>query len=155
MLLKQILVPIDFSEVSLRALDYAIELGNPFGAKVAVLYVVEPIYYATPADLYGPSANLGMLLDEQQQVAREQLDGLEARLNQRGVTVETIADSGVPYQKIIDTAELKKADLIVMGTHGRTGFSHLLLGSVAERVLRSAKCPVLTVRGNEGGQPES
>jgi nucleotide-binding universal stress UspA family protein len=155
MLLERILIPVDFSEVSLQALDYAVELGKPFGAQLLVLYVVEPIYYATPADLYGPSVNLGMLVDEQQQAARAQLTELQTQLYNRDVKAETLVDSGVPYQKIVQTAEQRKADLIVMATHGRTGFSHLLLGSVTERVVRAAKCPVLTVRGYEGGQPTS
>jgi nucleotide-binding universal stress UspA family protein len=155
MLLERILIPVDFSEVSLQALDYAVELGKPFGAQLLVLYVVEPIYYATPADLYGPSVNLGMLVDEQQQAARAQLTELQTQLYNRDVKAEILVDSGAPYQKIVTTAEQRKADLIVMATHGRTGFSHLLLGSVTERVVRGAKCPVLTVRGYEGGQPTS
>jgi nucleotide-binding universal stress UspA family protein len=152
MLIKRILIPIDFSEMSLQALDYAVELGKPFGAELVAVHVVEPIYYATPADVYGPSANLGMLLDEQQRVAAEQLAELEDRLMKRGDKIETVLDSGVPYQKIVEAAEQRKADLIIMATHGRTGLSHLLLGSVAERVVRSAACPVLTVRGHEGSQ---
>jgi universal stress protein A len=153
MLIKRILIPIDFSEVSLQALDYAVELGNPFGAELVAVHVVEPIYYATPADVYGPSANLGMLLEEQQRVAGEQLAELEEKLVKRGATIETVMESGVPYQKIVELAEARKVDLIVMATHGRSGLSHLLLGSVAERVVRSAACPVLTVRGYGPDKP--
>jgi universal stress protein A len=152
MLINRILIPIDFSEVSLQALDYAVELGKPFGAELVVIHVVEPIYYATPADVYGPSANLGMLLEEQQRVAAEQLAELEERLMKRGAAIETVLESGVPYQKVIEAAEQRKVDFIVMATHGRTGLSHLLLGSVAERIVRSAACPVLTVRGHGGAQ---
>jgi universal stress protein A len=153
MLIKRILIPIDFSEVSLQALDYAVELGKPFGAELVAVHVVEPIYYATPADVYGPSANLGMLLEEQQRVAAEQLAELEEKLVKRGATIETVMESGVPYQKIVALADERKVDLIIMATHGRTGLSHLLLGSVAERVVRSAACPVLTVRAYEPGKP--
>ena len=155
MLINRILIPIDFSEVSLQALDYTVELGKPFGAELVAVHVVEPIYYATPADVYGPSANLGMLLEEQQRVAAEQLAELEERLMKRGAKIETVLESGVPYQKIIEAAEQRKVDLIVMATHGRTGLSHLLLGSVAERVVRSAACPVLTVRGYQPGKSAS
>jgi universal stress protein A len=155
MLINRILIPIDFSEVSLQALDYAVELGKPFGTELVAVHVVEPIYYATPADVYGPSANLGMLLEEQQRVAAEQLAELEERLMKRGATIETVLESGVPYQKIIEAAEQRKVDLVVMATHGRTGLSHLLLGSVAERVVRSAACPVLTVRGYQPGKSAS
>lgn len=155
MLIERILVPVDFSEVSLQALDYACELGAPFGAALVVLYVVEPIYYATPADLYGPSANLGMLLEEQQRSAREQLAALEKSLQNRGVKVLTTLETGTPYQKIVEEADRRNADLIVMATHGRTGLSHLLLGSVAERVVRSARCAVLTVPGYKAPDTKS
>lgn len=146
MTLKKILVPLDFSEGSLQALDYAIALGEPFGAELLVLFVVEPVYYATPADLYGASANLSMLLDEQKRIAAEQLAELSRRLTKKRVRHRTFLDAGVPYQRITERVEQLKADLIVMATHGRTGLSHLLLGSVAEKVVRSAPCPVLTVR---------
>lgn len=155
MLIKQILVPVDFSPVSLQALDYAVELARPFQAGLVVLHVVEPIYYATPADLYGPSANLSMLLDEQQKAAQEQLAVLATRLAEHQVKSETCVEPGVPYQVIVDTAARRRVDLIVMATHGRTGLSHLLLGSVAERVVRSAACPVLTVRGFKPGHASS
>lgn len=146
MMLRRILVPVDFSERSLQALDYAVELGRPFGAELLVIFVVEPVYYATPADLYGASANLSMLLEEQMRIGEEQLAELGRRLAKRKVKHRTFLDAGVPYQMITDRAGSLKADLIVMATHGRTGLSHLLLGSVAERVVRNASCPVLTVR---------
>lgn len=149
MTIRRVFVPIDFSESSVRALDYAIDLSRTFGARLLVLFVVEPIYFATPGDLYGTSANLGMLLEEQRRTAREELRKLDQRLKKRGVDAETMLGSGVPHEVIVDTAKARKADLIVMATHGRSGLSHLLMGSVAEKVVRSAGCPVLTVRGGE------
>jgi nucleotide-binding universal stress UspA family protein len=149
MTIRRIFVPIDFSDSSMRALDYAIDLGRTFGAELAVLFVVEPIYFATPGDLYGTSANLGMLLEEQRRTAREELKKLDERLKKRGVDAQTVLGSGVPHEVIVETAKVRKADLIVMATHGRSGLSHLLMGSVAEKVVRSATCPVLTVRGGE------
>ncbi|MBI4517411.1 MAG: universal stress protein [Deltaproteobacteria bacterium] len=146
-MIKRILVPVDFSDTALQALDYAIEFGKPFRPELVVLFVVEPVYYATPADLYGPAANLSMLLDEQRRIGKEQLLRLAAELEKRGVNARTVLQTGTPFQVIVDTAERLKADLIVMATHGRTGLSHVLLGSVAERVVRSAACPVVTVRG--------
>jgi universal stress protein A len=146
MAIKKILVPVDFSDGSLQALDYAVALGRPFQAELLILFVVEPVYYATPADLYGASANLSMLLEEQRRVGERQLAELGRRLEKEKVRFRTFLDSGVPYQKITDRAQRLGADLIVMATHGRTGLSHLLLGSVAEKVVRSAHCPVLTVR---------
>jgi nucleotide-binding universal stress UspA family protein len=142
---RKILVPVDFSEGAQAALDYAADLFAQ-GGEIVVLHVVEPLYYATPADLYGGAANLGMLLDEQQRIAKQQLAKLAQRLAKRRLRVKTVFETGVPYQTILDTAKKLKVDLIVMATHGRTGLTHLLLGSVTEKVVRSASCPVLTVR---------
>jgi universal stress protein A len=155
MTIKRILVPIDFSEASLQALDYAIDFGKPLAPEFVVLFVVEPLYYATPADLYGPAANLSMLLEEQRRIGREQLGRLAADLQKRRLRARTLLQMGVPYQVIVDTAKKMKADLIVMATHGRTGLSHMLMGSVAEKVVRSAACPVLTVRGHKGSRSTS
>jgi len=147
MAIKRILVPTDFSEGSLQAIEYAIDLAQPTVAELIVLFVVEPVYYATPADLYGASANLAMLLEEQQRIGRAQLARLGKRLAQRRARFRTMIETGTPYQLITDTAAKLKADLIVMATHGRTGLSHVLLGSVTEKVVRTAACPVLTLRG--------
>jgi nucleotide-binding universal stress UspA family protein len=147
MKIKRILVPVDFSNTSLQALDYAIDFGKPFGAELVVLYVVEPVYYATPADLYGPAANISMLLEEQRRIGREQLANLAKDLKKRRLKARTVLQTGAPYQVIVDAAKKLKADLIVMATHGRTGISHVLMGSVAEKVVRTATCAVMTVRG--------
>ena len=144
--LDRVLVPVDFSKESIQALEYAVELTRPFRAELLVLFVLEPMSYATPADLYGPSANLSMLQEEQRRVATEQLKRLAARWKRRGVAVRTLLEAGTPHEVITDLARRRRVDLIVMATHGRTGVSHLLLGSVAERVIRTATCPVLTVR---------
>ena len=149
--IKKILVPTDFSERALQALDYAIDLARLLRAELVVLFVVEPPHYASPADLYGASANLSMLFEEQQRMGQEQLARLARRLKSRRLKIETVLETGVPYQAITETAQALKADLIVMATHGRTGLSHILMGSVAERVVRSAACPVLTVRSYPAG----
>jgi nucleotide-binding universal stress UspA family protein len=120
---------------------------------LTVLFVVEPIYFATPGDLYGTSANLGMLLEEQRRTAREELKKLDDRLKKRGINVKTVLGAGVPHEVIVETAKARKAELIVMATHGRSGLSHLLMGSVAEKVVRSAGCPVLTVRAGDAKKP--
>ena len=148
-MIKRIVVPVDFSNTSLQALDYAVEFGKPFKPEIVVVFVVEPIYFTAPADMYAPTANTGMLLDEQRKIAREQLARLAAGLKKRHVNARTILQTGTAHQVITDTARRLKADLIVMATHGRTGLSHVVLGSVAERVVRHAQCPVLTVRGGK------
>ncbi len=146
MALKRILVPVDFSGDSLNALAYARNLIKPFGAEVVLLHVVEPIYYAAPADMYMTSPNLATLLDEQQRMAAQQLRRLAADLEKKGQRVRTALKTGSPAQIIIDSAQRGGVDLIVMATHGRTGLAHMFMGSVAEKVVRSAACPVLTVR---------
>jgi nucleotide-binding universal stress UspA family protein len=144
MMIKRILVPIDFSPNSIRALDYAIELGKPFKTRLSVLYVVEPIYYAVP-DFTGSPA-MGELLIEQMGTARAQLARLAGQYAKRRIKLQALLETGTAYEAIVETAKQIKADLIAMATHGRTGVSHLLLGSVAERVVRTAPCPVLTLR---------
>jgi len=147
MQIKTILVPLDFSRHSLGALDYAVEFAAPFAAEVVVLHVVEPVAYATPADLYaGMATQLGNLLAEQRRSAREQLDALVAKYAKSGVQLRTQLRDGVAYSEIVDNAQKLKASLIIQSTHGRTGLAHVLLGSVAERVVRTAECPVLTIR---------
>ncbi len=147
MKVRRILVPVDFSKHSIRALDYAVRFAEPFGAELILLHVVEPVAYATPADLYaGMATQLGNLLAEQRRSARQQVDDLAATYAKRGAKVRVQLRDGVAYREIVDGAAKAKADLIIQATHGRTGLSHVLLGSVAERVVRTADCPVLTIR---------
>ena len=141
--IKRILVPIDFSASSLEALAYASQLTQRFGAELLVLHVVEPVYAAEPNV---GSADLTTLLDEQERIADEQLARISANLSKQGQRVRTQVECGVPAQAIVEVANDSATDLIVIATHGRTGLSHMLIGSVAERVVRLANCPVLTIR---------
>ena len=86
------------------------------------------------------------MIEEQRASATQQLARLQARYAKRQIKLRTLLQTGTPYQAIVDTAKAVKAGLIVMSTHGRTGMKHLLLGSTAERVVRTAACPVLTMR---------
>lgn len=151
MLIKRILVPVDFSPNSLAALDYAVEFSKPFKAEIALLFVVEPIYYTVPDFAGGASPAMAALLDEQIRSGRAQLLRLEQRYSRRRLKMRALLQTGTPHQAIVDTANQIKADLIIMATHGRTGVSHLLLGSVSERVVRAATCPVLTLRPGQKG----
>lgn len=149
MKIKRILVPVDFSANSHEALDYAADLAKPFKAELVAMFVIEPIYYAAP-DYAGVSSSiLSGLIDEQRRSAREQLARLEKQFSKRRIALRTVMQTGTPYQVIVDGAKRLKADLIVMATHGRTGVSHLLMGSVSERVVRTATCPVLTLHAGQ------
>jgi nucleotide-binding universal stress UspA family protein len=145
MKIKRILVPIDFSPQSLQALDFAVDLAKPFRAALHVLLVIEPVAYVVPDYAGAQNAALVEVLEEQRRSGRAELARLGKRYAKRGVALRTLLQTGQPYQVIADEARRSKADLIVMATHGRTGLSRLLTGSVAERVVRTATCPVLTL----------
>jgi nucleotide-binding universal stress UspA family protein len=147
--LKKILVATDFSAPSDAALAYGRELARTFGASLTVMHVVDNImtraYGADGIALADPE-----LQEQLEASARQQLDALlfeEDRKNLKAIGV--IAPSNSPSGAIVAYARDEAFDLIVMGTHGRGAVAHLLMGSVAERVVRTAPCPVLTVRHPE------
>jgi universal stress protein A len=146
--LSRILVPIDFSECSRVALDYATTLAKTFEAKIDVLHVWEVPPYIPPEAMVGvPGHDTQSLADVAKGSAEQEMRRFVKDLEDDGVHVErTLLDSGDPGRTIVDVAEKEGYDIIVLGTHGRTGLSHLLMGSVAERVVRHSSCPVLTVR---------
>jgi nucleotide-binding universal stress UspA family protein len=146
MKLKRILVPTDLSPASFVGLDYAAELARAFKAEIVLLHVVEPIVYATPTDLYAATADLGSVLQEQERSGRAQLQKIQQRYGKKIAKMRAVQQTGTPYVAITSVAKKLKADLIVMSTHGRTGLSHLFLGSVEEKIVRTSACPVLTVR---------
>jgi universal stress protein A len=142
---KRILVPVDFSESALQALDYAIEFGHSSKPEFVVVHVLEPVYYPGAGDMYGVF-DMSFAYREVERAGREQLAHVATRLHRKHLAVRTLLLSGSAQHAIVETAKKLKVDLIIMSTHGRTGLSHALLGSVAEGVLRNATCPVLTVR---------
>lgn len=147
--LKNILVAIDFSEPSDAALIYGRELASRFGATLHVLHAVENIFIATfGAENYATFAP--SLQQEIEEDARRRVDDLVVDSDQRGpATVKAIMTSSSPALSIVDYAKDHNIDVIVIGTHGRGTLAHLMMGSVAERVVRLAPCPVLTVRHPE------
>jgi nucleotide-binding universal stress UspA family protein len=137
---KKILVPIDFSKPSDAALLYGRNLAKAFGAQLHVLHVMEnPFLRATFKST--AAVELGMANRVAERISPEDRTALHA--------VSAVRISDDPYDEIIRYVEDEQIDLIVMGTHGRGGVTHLLMGSVTEKVVRTAPCPVLTVR-----QPE-
>jgi nucleotide-binding universal stress UspA family protein len=141
---RHILAPTDFSEYSKTAVASALELAKKFGAKLTILHVVEPPPY--PIEGYVPPNLSTTFLEDLERQASQDLAQIVPEAEAANVEVARLVTVGTPYRSIIDTAEAQQVDLIVMATAGRTGFSHLLLGSIAERVVRTASCPVLTIR---------
>jgi universal stress protein A len=142
--IKRILVPVDLGNSSERALDYARTMAERFDASLVLLHVVPNPYVTAASDVYLPPPQ--EFLDELEQDARTQLNGLVAERDWGRLKVESVVKVGNPQIEIVEYAVAAQVDLIVMGTHGRTGVAHLVLGSVAERVVRTAPCPVLTLR---------
>lgn len=140
-----ILVPTDFSEYSRQALSYAEILAKTFDAKIVLIHVIDTVSYAVTESVQWTEVYARL-----EATIQPMLDGLIREAEKRGVAAESTLTQGVPYDQIVKTAENVNADLVVMATHGRTGMPHMLLGSVAERVLRLARCPVLTVRSRGG-----
>jgi len=143
---SRILVPTDFSPPSAAALEYARILAAKFGASLRILHVIDDPTGSSEfvADGYAPSTDdiRSSLLEQ----ARTRLDHLMNLVDRSRYHAHADAVLGMPAAAIVDYASATGSELIVMGTHGRTGLAHLLMGSVAEQVVRTAFCPVLTVR---------
>ncbi len=140
---RTILVPIDFSECSLEALQYSVALARAFSARVVVLHVIDvSVRYgldAIPVPL--PSAEITAKV-------AERVEEWVQRVARQGIEVAWHIELGVPFTEIRAAIDRHRADLVVMGTHGRRGVGHFVLGSVAERIVQRAPCPVLTVKAS-------
>jgi nucleotide-binding universal stress UspA family protein len=142
--LKRILVPVDFSERSRRAVQYALPLGEQFGAEVTLLHVVQaclPVPEMSAMDAT-------LLQRQMREAGAQQLEALRKGVDTKA-ELRTLLKVGDPYLETIHAAKELGTDLIILSTHGRTGLAHVLLGSTAERVVRHAGCPVLVVREQE------
>jgi len=145
--LRRILVPVDFSDTSKKALQYAVPLAAAFDAEVVLVHVMEP--FGLPPEMGYLPPELAVSQQELEGSAREGLEKLRAGEIGRRARTQVKVRVGVPWHEIISAANESNADLIILSTHGRTGLRHALLGSVAERVVRHAPCPVLVVRERE------
>lgn len=141
---KNILVPVDFSEPSNHSLVYAMDFAQQIGAQITLVHVIErPVYYPNTG-LYYPGA-------ETFEQINKAADQAVARICKQTKLVKpllrkVIVKIGEPYRTIVNVAQSQKADLIILSTQGHTGVARVLLGSTAERVVRHASCPVLVVR---------
>ena len=141
--IRRIVCPTDFSPTARPAAQYAGELAKSFGAEVVLLHVGPELSYPTRG--LGMSTAFPTLQQELHQRAQEELEKQRQQFDP-AVPVRTELRDGQAYEQILDCASACKADLIVLGTHGHTGLKLMLLGSTAERVVRLAACPVMTVR---------
>ena len=142
--LQKILLPTDFSNYSAAATKYACELATKFDAELHLLHTLET-HLASTRD-FGMGLDLPKYVSESKVAAEKSLTGvLDAKWAAGRKVIQAVVE-GSPKLEIIQYARKQKIDLIVLSTHGRTGLSHVLMGSVAETVVRSAPCPVLTVR---------
>ena len=140
--LKRILVPIDFSEPSIDSLHYAEGFARHFGAELFLLHVVEPTIY--PADFGFGQVGVPNIEDELRKHSEQELKRLSKSV--RGVRARFFVRTGKPFLEIVQAADEKKVDMIIISSHGHTGVEHILFGSTAEKVVRKAPCPVLAVR---------
>ena len=146
--LKRILVPTDFSNFAKHALRYACAFAEEFDSELHLLHVLQDIVQVVPdvgAGVPAPEA----YFQELHESAERALHGLPGEIWTGGKSIVRSTRSGSPFLEIIRYAKDNEIDLIVLGTHGRNALVHLLLGSVAEKVVRKAPCPVLTVRSPE------
>lgn len=141
---RRILFPTDFSEHAEHAWSYALTFAQEFGAEVYLLHVVTPPPRLAEAYSvnFDPQKMVQAFIAEANAAMDQQVEAAKAR----GLIFHREVLVGVDFREIIDYAKKQDIDLIVMGTHGRTGLAHALLGSVAEKVVRKAPCPVLTVK---------
>lgn len=143
---KHILAPSDFSQHAETAVKSAFELAQQFGATIHLVHVLaEPVSAIAPEPMI-VSSPPPEFYQESEKSCLEALQNVAADQNQPDVKVQTAALWGSPVESVLEYASRNPIDLIVISTHGRTGLSHVLLGSVAESIVRNAPCPVLTIR---------
>jgi len=144
--IQRILYATDYSKASDRALEEAINLAKQNEAELLVVHVLEPIPYAAGEEFGGAELYL-KLEDATKRESQTSMDKLMRRLQRSKVKAESLLLRGSAHDQIVKAAKSKRADMIVIGTHGRTGLSKLFMGSVAAKVVSAATCPVVTVRG--------
>jgi len=145
--LKTILFPTDFSDFSLYALDYAVSFARQYGAKLVLMHVVD-VFLSDPA-YFAPYVPDRRMFGDFEKKSRERLDEIVKTKVPDGIPVEIVVKQGRPFVEIVREAREREVDLVVIATHGRTGLSHAMFGSTAEKVVRKAPCPVLSIKHPE------
>jgi nucleotide-binding universal stress UspA family protein len=145
--IRRIVYATDYSRASARALDEAVHLAKQNNAELLVIHVIEPVTPYVTGEDYG-STELYLKLEEtSKKDAQTSMQRLMQKLQKLKVKAKSLLLKGTTHDQIVRAAKNRKADMIVIGTHGRTGLSKLFMGSVAGKVVSTAQCPVLTVRG--------
>ncbi len=144
--LKKILCPTDFSDPSFEALDAASEMAGHFSGELIVVHVVPPIPVMATGHMSPAAFNVHEYQEEMEKSSKNELDQYIAEKVPESVSARGMVLVGNPGDQIVDTAEDEDVDIIVIATHGQTGLKRVVFGSVAEKVVRHAKQPVLTVR---------
>lgn len=147
---RTILVPVDFSECALEALQYGMALAEKFSARVIVLHVIDLSVFSSIE-----AASVSIPVTEITTTMANRLADWVQLAARQGIEVTWSIEIGLPFTEIREAIDRYHADLVVMGTHGRTGLGHIMLGSVAERVVQRAPCPVLTVKSVPTAATES
>ncbi len=145
--IRRILHPTDFSRASGRALDEAIELAKQNRAELLLLHVMAPVTPYLAEDSYVSPALYTQMEESAKHEAEAAMSALIKKAKKARLDAKSLLLKGVPHEQIVRVAKNRRAHLIVIGTHGRTGISKFFMGSVAGRVVAMAHCPVLTVRG--------
>jgi nucleotide-binding universal stress UspA family protein len=146
--LKKIVCPTDFSEPAYKGLKIAAELAAEFSAELLLVHVVSPL--PTMPGGIGPAGfQFPSVLDEIQETARNSLEEIRRDKIAADVRVRTVVKYGSPAHEIVKLAESETADMIVISSHGESGWHRFVFGSVAEKVVRHAECPVLTIRASK------
>ena len=142
---RRVLFASDFSKASAKAFATAVALAKASGAELTITHVLVPFTPIVP-EQYIRGATLNQLTADLRRWSQRQLDQLTAKAKKLGVRASSLTMTGDPAEQIVRAARSKRAELIVLGTHGRTGLNRLFVGSVAQRVIAAASCPVVTVR---------
>lgn len=146
--LKKILCPTDFSDPSFEALDAASEMAGHFSGELIVVHVVPPVPVMATGHMSPGVFNVHEYQEEMERSSEKELEETMAKRVPKGVSARGMVLVGNPGDQIVDTAEDENVDLIVIATHGQTGLKRVVFGSVAEKVVRHARQPVLSIRGN-------
>jgi universal stress protein A len=140
---KKILCPIDFSEFTDQVLEYAVSITKKYDSELHLIHIIPNLNYFTPYESFFTPENLIVVEKNMEVEVNKDFDRVMKTID---IPVIKVIKTGAAFVEIVNYAKSESIDLIIIGTHGRTGLEHILIGSVAERVIRKAPCPVLTVR---------